>query len=117
MSTIPTTTTILSPALVAKLTSADVKAIDKLLVERQAIKPEHTGMLSGNTKRINVILGKRTGETIFFTKMRSNAAKLPATAENLAKLVAARDTTPRWEPGKRAALTKQVNAMRTALKA
>lgn len=101
----------------SKLTDSDKSAITTLLTERGEIAPEHTGRLSGNTKRINVILGKRTGRTIVFTTRKSSAAKLPATKANLAKLTAARDTTPRWEPGKRAALTKAIREMASALKA
>jgi hypothetical protein len=100
-----------------KLTEGDVKKIDAILKDRLAIDPDRTGELSGNTKRINAVIGPRTGRTIVFTKTASKTAQRPATQAALKELQTERDNTPRWEPGKKASLTRQIKAMEKALAA
>lgn len=93
----------------SKLTDSDRKAIEKLVEQRRSIDPDRAGMLSGNTKAINKVIGPRTGRTVVFTKTREGSANgLPATKANLDKLTAERNEVPKWEPGRKAALTRQI---------
>src|SRR5262245_3035157 len=107
-----------------KLTTEDEKAIAALLDERKQIPEGSYGRLSGNTKRINAVLGKATateaninGFQITFTKSSSSAPKAPATQAAVAKLKAERKTVPNWNPGRTAAITREIQRMEKELAA
>ena len=123
MSSITTSSTLQSIISTCKLDPAKHKTIieqvSTLLDERKSIAPVNTGMLSGNTKRINALVGPICGFGITFSApTRSRTASLPATAENLKALQAERASLPSYaQHGRKAALTKQIRSMTLALAA
>lgn len=112
----------LKPADAAKLTADDKTAITTLLKQRSEIDSAESGRLSGNTKAINKVIGMRTatkdninGAAITFSGKGGKTAKDPATPEAVAKLKAERKTIPNWNPGKKAALTREIQRMENEL--